>query len=411
MKQYLLAALLALTIINISSAVMIESEVNTHKGDRSTEITINYTLDPSVTSDARIKLYLDKYDTTNNNFDSNIDKTIIEYFDINPLNTSPISIRLTDEPSWFYRVCMRLSYNSKYYTDCDSNNQFLLLDDTPIINNLLAPEQSISISAESPVIVNSSDEFTTNVSIKNTGVSDINLNIYSYALNNSKKISEGDWESNMQSFLISPNSIINTTLKNTISYNGTFKLIIRAEYEKTVDITKEITVITGKISRLIMDKPIIVNDKIRITVTNLGTITENLTMFLYTNNGETVKKLLIDPRTCKEVFIDAVNITGFVKTTLYKDNILILNTDSFINKTTKNEKTSVKYFEEKTNNSLQMSDEENALLVTDVQITDSNIFDTYLNSVNLTKIPTETLLYSLIVGVSLISGYVVIKRV
>ena len=411
MKQYLLAALLALTIINISSAAMIESEVNTHQGDRNTEITINYTLDPSITSDARIKLYLDKYDTTNNNFDSNIDKTIIEYFDINPLNTSPISVRLTDETSWFYRICMRLAYNSKYYTDCDSNNQFLLLDDTPIINNIQMPEQSITINTESPVIVNSSDEFTTNISIKNTGASDINLNIYSYALNNSKKISEGDWGSNLQSFLISPNSIVNTTLKNTINHNGTFKLRVRAEYSKTVDITKEITVVNDKISRLIMDKPILVNNNIRVTVTNLGTITENVTMFLYTSNGEIINNLSLNPRTCKEVFIDATNITGFIKSTLYNNNILILNTDSFINKTIKNEETSIKYFEEKTNNSLQTSDEENALLFMGAQTTNNSDFNIRLNSDKTTKISTETLLYSLIVGVSLISGYVVIKKI
>src|SRR3989339_1707973 len=124
MKQYLLMALLALTIINLSNAVMIESEVTPHNGNRNTEIIINYTLDPSVTSDARIKLYLDKYDSTTNGFDSNIDKTIIDYFEIDPLNTSPVKIYITDESSRFYRICMRLAHNSKYYTDCDSNNQF-----------------------------------------------------------------------------------------------------------------------------------------------------------------------------------------------------------------------------------------------------------------------------------------------
>jgi len=306
---------------------------------------------------------------------------------------------------------MRLAYNSKYYTDCDSNNQFLLLDDTPIINNIQMPEQSITINTESPVIVNSSDEFTTNISIKNTGASDINLNIYSYALNNSKKISEGDWGSNLQSFLISPNSIVNTTLKNTINHNGTFKLRVRAEYSKTVDITKEITVVNDKISRLIMDKPILVNNNIRVTVTNLGTITENVTMFLYTSNGEIINNLSLNPRTCKEVFIDATNITGFIKSTLYNNNILILNTDSFINKTIKNEETSIKYFEEKTNNSLQTSDEENALLFMGAQTTNNSDFNIRLNSDKTTKISTETLLYSLIVGVSLISGYVVIKKI
>ena len=405
-------ALLALTIINLSNAVMIESEVTPHNGNRNTEIIINYTLDPSVTSDARIKLYLDKYDSTTNGFDSNIDKTIIDYFEIDPLNTSPVKIYITDESSWFYRICMRLAHNSKYYTDCDSNNQFLLLDDTPITTNLLLPEQSITLNAESPVIVNLAEEFTINVSIKNTGAADLNLNIYSYALNNTKKVSEGDWDSNSQSFLISSNSIVNATLRNKISYNGTFNLRIRAEYNgKKVDITREIIVINSQYSRLIMDKPVLVNDKIRVTVTNLGTITENVTMNLYTNKGETITNLLLIPRTCKEVFIEATNVTGFIKSTLYYNNILILNTDTFINKTFNNDESTIKYFEEKINNSLQTSDEENALLLISNQTSNTSNSRIHLIDDKTTKISTETLLYSLIVGVSLISGYVVIKKI
>jgi len=160
-----------------------------------------------------------------------------------------------------------------------------------------------------------------------------------------------------------------------------------------------------------MDKPVLVNDKIRVTVTNLGTITENVTMNLYTNKGETITNLLLIPRTCKEVFIEATNVTGFIKSTLYYNNILILNTDTFINKTFNNDESTIKYFEEKINNSLQTSDEENALLLISNQTSNTSNSRIHLIDDKTTKISTETLLYSLIVGVSLISGYVVIKKI
>jgi len=382
---------------------MIEADLTPHKGDRGTVILLNYSLNETITDDARVKIYLNEYDPVDNGFDYNIDETLFDYFEVNPNNITPINLVLTDVSSGFYRICLRLAHNGSYYRDCDSGNQFLLIDGTPITININPlPMPIIGLSVEAPSTVFSGEEFFVNVSVSNHGTIEAEVRVYSYVYNSSVKLSEGAWDSNSENLTLSPGASALLTLSNLVNSEGQFILNVRAKHGKNVDVRKEISVVKKPVKKLFLDDLKLVNDCLRVTVSNAGYQEENISLSVYSSRFELKQNITLGSRSFYEEFIEFPDDTIYIF--LYSNGVLI-DEDRFelkgIDNGTEVDST-VPLIESVSNESvidlllvneslLNESPADEQPLITGMQVINTGFFD------------TEILLYPIIILISLVA--------
>ncbi len=384
---------------------MIEGYVNPHKGNRGTLIMINYSVSSSVTSDARVKVYLNEYDDSINGFDYNIDKTLIDYFTINPDNISPITLKLTDINSGFYRICLRLAYDGDYYRDCDKGNQFLLIDDTPI-NIIEQPKPLINMIVQSPAKVFAGENFTINITINNQG-SSANLKVYSYIINGTYKVSEGFWTANKKELMLSSGTTTNLTLMNTVNSAGDYLLIIKAKGFS--EIRKPIKVLIKPVKKLLLNKLRLINNSLRIIVSNAGNKDENVTIKFYSSARNLTKQLILPKGHFFEWFINKSGFDKNVYALLFNNDLLIDEKSLFFNNSKSYEVTN--YSSLITESMNELVNDSLLIINRSENVTMYNETMNYLTGHFIaTGINMEILLYSLIVTVSLTALYVVLRN-
>ena len=299
---------------------MIEADVNPHQGNRETGILVNYSINETIKSDARVKLYLNQWDPVDNGFDYNIDYTLRDYFAVDPGNLSPLNIKLTSIPSGFYRICMRLAHNGSYYRDCDSGNQFLLIDDTPI--NSVVQEDPLPIKLEVfvPEQVFVGEEFVINASIINDGVLSKEVKVYSYVHNGSKRVSEGVWDSNAENLTLSPGSIASVSLRNEVRVLGDYSLTVKAVHESSISVRRDLKVVQHVEDNISLNEIRDIDDMLRIVVSNPTMEAHDLCLRVYSPDYVYEQNFTLSPKRSSEDFF---NLTNWLIVFLYSGNYLI----------------------------------------------------------------------------------------
>jgi hypothetical protein len=315
---------------------MIEGEVNPHKGDRDTLLVIDYVLGPDVIGDARVKVYLNAYDPIDNGFDYCIDETLIDYFNVNPDNVAPINIKLSGIVSGFYRVCLKLAYDGSYYQDCDKENQFLLIDDTPITQTIEeAPKPDIELTVISPDKVLVNQEFMINISVSNKGSALFDGVVYSYVHNGSEKLSQGAWDGNSEELSLSPGACTQVILLNKILKKGNFTITVRVKHDETIDVKKNIEAVLEDDNCLFLNSPLVIDDELRVTVSNICGDEALVNLVVYSQEESFNNSFTVLPKRSYEAFINASLIKGRAFILLYKDLTLVdeknIVIDSFSN--------------------------------------------------------------------------------
>ncbi|MBD3312117.1 hypothetical protein GF352_01525 [archaeon] len=317
-----LAVILVLASLGSAVAWMIEGEVSPHQGDRDTVITIDYDINNTVTDDARVKVYLNAYDPIDNGFDYNIDKTLIEYFEVEPDNLSPIRIELTNTVSGLYRICLRLAHNSSYYRDCDKANQFLLIDDTPIwIQGLQEESPELKLVVESPSQVLVNEGFEVNVTIVNEGSGVFDGRLYSY-VSNGTKVSVGSYSGNQESLFLSPGAETLIRLDNEVFSRGNHSLVVKAVGGEKYEVRRGITVLEPEGKRF-LSRLRFINDELRIVASNTGSVNKSVLIKLYSLNYSFSQEAGLDPRRSYEVFINSSLLSGRVYVFLFENGLLV----------------------------------------------------------------------------------------
>ncbi len=269
---------------------VVEGYVSPHSGSRNTLITITYQL--NIAGSARMKVYLTDYDPTCNCFKYTIYKTILDYFPVDPSNISPIHIKLNNTKSWFYRICLKVAYNGSYYRDCDSGNQFLLIDSTPIIYNIIETKPKIYMSAKIPNEIHEFSKIPISVSIRNTG-ENATIKVYSYIYNKTNI-----YFGNSKEIFLAKGTQLNFTLYLKTPYRGNYTLKVRAKGFSDIAIPVKILPKENVSLSLFVDK---VKNKTRITVSNLGKNFENFSLIVVGNNSQSFD-VSLGPRRSYEIF-------------------------------------------------------------------------------------------------------------
>lgn len=317
-----LAVVLALASLGSAVAWMIEGEVSPHQGDRDTVITIDYDINSTVTDDARVKVYLNAYDPVDNGFDYNIDETLIEYFEVEPDNLSPIKLELTNTVSGLYRICLRLAHNSSYYRDCDKANQFLLIDDTPILVQGLQEESpELKLVVESPCQVFVNEGFDVNVTVINEGSGVFDGRLYSYVTNGSK-VSTGSYTGNQENLFLSPGAQTLVRLDNEVFSSGNHSLVVKAVGGEKYEVRKSITVLEPAGKRF-LSRLRVINDELRIVASNTGSVNKSVLIRLYSLNYSYSQEASLEPRRSYEVFINSSLLSRGVYVFLFEGGLLV----------------------------------------------------------------------------------------
>ncbi|MFA5406439.1 MAG: CARDB domain-containing protein [Candidatus Nanoarchaeia archaeon] len=382
MKKSILKALLTTLVLaelTIVQASMIEADVLPHKGNRDTDIIINYEISSTTLINPRIKVYLSNYIPETNAFNTSTSLVLIDYFNIELGNLSPINLKLNNTISGFYRICLGLRADgvSSTYTDCDSGNQFLLIDETPIIMPVKPPQHKVLLIANPPAKAYSGEQFIINVTLINTGTSNSTVTVYSYA--------EGV-ASKPIIVSLSPDASSIIQLTQTINSTGKQQLMVIADYGQRVEVTGSIIIEEQLVRNVFLEEPVMINDSLRLTVTNLGTINETITIKLY--GAETVLSWnkTVFPLKSADYMINQSQVDGLMRIFLYNNNFLIQE-KIFLIKTLKQ------------NNSVSsLTNEQNLNAVTGMQliVNDSGM---------------ENLLYLIMVLLSITSLVLVIKKI
>lgn len=321
MAKKSLVLILVLASMGLSSAWMIEGEVSPHQGDRETLITISYWV--NVTSDARVKVYLNAYDPVANGFDYNIDKTLIEYFEVQPANLSPIKLKLTNTASGLYRVCLRLAHNGSYYRDCDKANQFLLIDDTPILLQGVqeeSPDLRMIVNSTSQVIINKL--FLTNLTVINKGSGAFEGRVYSYVRNNSGRVSTGSYSGNQEGLFLSPGAETWLSLGNKVAWVGNHTLVVKAVGRETYECNRDLEAVNPSGKSFLSDLRVI-NGQLRVVASNTGAVNKSLLVRFYSLNNSFAQEVNLLPRRSVEFFVNSSAISGMVYVFLYEEGLLI----------------------------------------------------------------------------------------
>ena len=371
-----------LTLGNLALGWHIEGSVSPHKGDRERDITITYSINKPI-KNPRVKVYLSNYIPETNSFNTSTSHILINYFNVDPDNISPIHLKLTDEPSNFYRIClgMRCDGCSSTYTDCDKDNQFLLIDDTPIQETVVKVEPSdLHVFVSAPQKVFAGERFFVNATLANDG-GDKEIRLYSYVRNGSKKVSEGSWTGNAIFVQLAGRSSSTFTLSNVVNKVGKFLLTVRANYGKKISVVREINVVRRPLEEIGLST-LLVNKTLRILVSNPDYYEHNATFVLFTPDNVTVKKISILPKHSYESFFNLPE---------GRSSLLLFNRTSLVS-----------------SNSFLI----NASPVKPVVITHEpvEVMNSSPENQQQPKVKVETLLYPLIVFVSLSSLAVVLKK-
>lgn len=425
-ESFIQALVITLITVRIANAWMIESEITPHQGTRETEVVINYQLNETITGTPRLKIYLNLYDPTINGFDYNIHDTLMDYFEVNPSNTTPIKLKLTDKKSWFYRICLRMEYEGNYYRDCDAGNQFLLLDDTPINLQLLQEEISdLILEAQTPENAVINEEAIINATLTNYG-SEKQVTLYSYIHNGSQKISQDAWDANAQTITLAGGAVTQTTLKNTATTIGNFTITIRARTDKDIDIKKTISIQEPESVNLLINDIKIIDNKVRVIASNYGSINETITLTIYLIDSITQKNITLNTKRAYQELISTQLSNGTAIITLTKNDKIILQKEQEFNKTIKEEIKSINQeaipaiqqeeviHEEKketinTNNETTLLTPETS--INSMQQETNQTINTESITGMITAIPKENLLYTIIVLVSITALGAMIKKI
>ncbi len=406
MMKLLALTLISASLLSTAFAWTIEGEVTPHKGDSNTEIVISYLLNETVKSDARVKVYLNEYDAEENGFDYTIDKVLMDYFEVNPEDISPIILRLNDTDSGFYRICLRLAYNSSYYRDCDKGNQFLLINNNEpsvIIVNSTLP----AVSVESGILerVNQSEPFTSTVKITNNKDYSINVTAYSYAYNKSKCVSEGSWLANKVQAELQSMETAGFELINRINVTGVFdfKVMVRYADGEYYDVKRRIIVLKKNESRLILSPVAQLNSSVRLTVSNTGEAEGNASLIIVTSNDSARHDVIIKPRHSFEVKQELSNIDQNVYAYLF-DNGFLIDAKEFSFKQYLNETRMTKT---KTEN---IEDSSPASVESQVSDSKSMVTGAYAFKQEELGVNMETILYLIVITVSIIGFGLLIRR-
>ncbi len=309
---------LVLVVVN---ALMVEGDVSPHRGDRSTIITITYWVNQSLIN-PRVKVYLSNYIPESNSFNSSTSNILIDYFNVNPFNLSPITLSLNQSPSNFYRICLGLRADNKSstYIDCDKGNQFLLVDDTPIIiKQTIQPITGVRLIVSYPRIVVVNKSFIINASIFNELPVNVNVTVYSYIINHTKKVSKGSWNSNAVNYYLSSFAGTNLSLILTPSYVGNFTLVIKARYSSLTQARLPITIINDD-GKIFLNNISLSNGLVRIVASNTKSDEKNLSLIFLSDSLFFNQSFNLSPRHSKEFFF---NSSGFVNALLLSNNKLV----------------------------------------------------------------------------------------
>ncbi len=378
---------LVLVVVN---ALMVEGDVSPHRGDRSTIITITYWVNQSLIN-PRVKVYLSNYVAETNSFNSSTSNVLIDYFNVDPFNLSPITLSLNQSPSNFYRICLGLRADGKSstYTDCDKGNQFLLVDDTPIIiKQVVQPITGVKLIVSYPRIVVVNKSFIVNASIINELPVDVNITVYSYIINHTRKISSGSWTSNAVNCYLSSFGGANLSLIVTPSYVGNFTLVVKAKYSSLTQARLPVTVISDN-GRVFLNNISLLNGLTRVVASNIKSDKVNLSLIFLSNGLFVNKSFNLSSRHSREFFF---NSSGFVSALLLSSNKLVDIKTLLI--PDKNETIIIPNEINcscEINNSINKSN--NAALISGMSVAESK----------------ESLLYLLILITSLIGGWLVFK--
>lgn len=293
MKLFALTLTLA-SLLNVCSAWTIEGSVYPHQGSEDTMINLHYEVNTTYSGTAKLKVCLNAHDFNKLSYDYSCDYNINEFNLTVPGVYDNLTFNL-DAPSWLYRVCLKLTVNKSTYSDCDSDNTFMLIrgSTAPVIiaNNT---QPVISVESEVPDIANNKDAFTSQARITNNKDYSINITAYSYAYNGSRLLSEGfindkwgkSWTANSATIELNPRETAVMKFVNKVNETGECDYRIRIRYAsgEYYDVTRSILVLKKSESRLWLNPLVQLNESLRITVSNTGDLSGNASLILTSGN-------------------------------------------------------------------------------------------------------------------------------
>lgn len=395
MKQSALILILV-SLLSQALAWTIEGSVTPHQGDGSTVINLYYEVNTTYAGAARLKIY----------YSCNI--PLKELNITVPGTYSNENFTLSPLP-WPCKVCLKLYFNQSTYSDCDKDNTFMLLNSGVVGEGNTKP--AITVDSEMPGVVDESEPFTSIAQVKNNKDYSVNITVYSYAYNKTKLLSEGysggwkkNWLANQVQTELMPGETKRIELMNKVNVTGLFDFKIRIRYAdgEYYDVKRELMVLKKKESKLFLNPIIQLNNTLRFTITNTGEVAGNASLIIVADNNQTIIEEVIEPKRSHEIKMLVSDLDQKIHAYLLEEGFLIES------KFFEFEKTAQEFKTEKNKTEII----ENSSLIS-VKNKSGSVYDTITGSYALESkngFGTETILYLIIVTISLIGFALLVRK-